>query len=208
MVRLITAILVSAILLTPVAPYAADLTFLKSVVQLQVPVPDAMGVGYMRTICTAVSIGDGEWLTAAHCVAEKTVRYYIMGDQAYVTGADADVDLAKLRTRRVSAPALPISARYPAPLDDVVVAGYPLGFNDVNVTKGVVSGYGNLPYEGGEWPVLMIAATGAPGNSGSPVLNDKGEIVSIVQAGFMPNTFSPQMAGVRLSALRAFLGLP
>lgn len=205
MKRLLLALICALAVVTPSA-YAVDLSFLQSVQPIAIPVPDANGIGFLREGCTASSIGPGEWLTAAHCVAGYTkFRYYIMGDEAHVTKYDAAKDLAKLRTYRASAPALKIALRSPEVLDPVLVPGFPLGWKNIEVAMGHVSGFQMHYIEEAYWPMMMINVTGAPGNSGSPVLNADHEIIGVVQVGWMPDTFSPKMGSVTHSVLREFL---
>lgn len=204
--RLLLTLALLVVFLVPSVCHTADLDFLQSVYPLQVPVPDENGIGKLAHICTVSSIGDGEWLTAAHCVAQYTTRrYYIAGDLVAVVKIDVNLDLAKLATRHAAAPALKVAETAPEITDPVIVAGYPLGFADVNVTLGTMSGYQLLEAEGTFWPYALFAVAGAPGNSGSPVLNTDREIVSVVQIGFARDTFSPQLGGVLYETLRLFL---
>jgi len=129
----------------------------------------------------------------------------VLGDEIAVTKLDVATDLAKLVTRRVSMPALKLSEIPPNLLDEVIVAGYPLGSADINVVMGRVSGFQLWVMQDIEWPFMFVAASGARGESGAPILNLKHELVSVVQMGFSQDSFSPQMGGVPFETLKTFL---
>jgi uncharacterized protein len=66
--------------------------------------------------------------------------------------------------------------------EDVLVAGYPYGEmfgDDINVTKGIVSGNRGL---GGDVGQFQIDAAVQPGNSGGPIYDGNGNIVGVVVA--------------------------
>lgn len=70
-------------------------------------------------------------------------------------------------------------------LDEVLVIGYPLGEPHIKFTTGIVSGFVSgdkyLPTQ----PLIQITAPLNPGNSGSPLLNNKGEVVGITSSGII-----------------------
>jgi S1-C subfamily serine protease len=65
--------------------------------------------------------------------------------------------------------------------DNVSVLGYPMGGDDLSLTKGVVSRIEDVKYVHGRSSSLAIQIDAAinPGNSGGPALNSKNEIVGI-----------------------------
>lgn len=186
---------------------ALDLRFLESVVVMTLPVPDAMGVGYLARGCTASSIGERQWVTAAHCVAGYTkLHYYILGDEVSVVKYDEETDLARLSTEIASRPALAVATGPLAAGDAVIVAGFPLGWKSVDVALGYVGSYQNYEWEPGMfWPLMMLNATGAPGFSGAPVLNEARELVAVVHIGFQRETFSPKLGATAAGVLKKFL---
>lgn len=82
-------------------------------------------------------------------------------------------------------PSLPLCyGTYPNPGDDIAVLGSPLGLANT-VTRGIVSAvrtssadsFSSLP-EG--VTLIQTDASVNPGNSGGPMVNDKGEVVGVV----------------------------
>ncbi|MCL4439412.1 MAG: trypsin-like peptidase domain-containing protein [Firmicutes bacterium] len=61
--------------------------------------------------------------------------------------------------------------------NEVIIIGNPLGFADV-VMKGYVAG--EIKLRGWNSPVVMVKGQIRPGSSGSPVLNNNGEVVAVV----------------------------
>ena len=172
-----------------------------------------------RNICTVSSINATLhlWLTAAHCVLDsgrsedgtywevETKGLLIDGHNVFVVKADSKVDLAILFTPEYSLPALHLSGKAPWWEDPVRVIGHPFGYPDVTIVAGTVSN----PSASVNQPdfadlYLFITAMIAPGNSGSPVVNQKGEIVSVLQIGW-GRGFSPG-GGVTFARLKAFAG--
>jgi len=138
--------------------------------------------GEGENICTTESVNErhGLWLTAAHCVepSDNFVRV-IMGKPAYVAYADPVIDLALLRSD-AKAPELRLGKR-PRFGDIVNVAGYPLGLGQFLTTWLRIS---NLEYKVEDRWFLVLDGTVLPGHSGSPVLDEDGRIIAVLQAGF------------------------
>jgi len=105
-----------------------------------------------------------------------------------VLGSDADRDLAVIAVAEPPARVRPIAAgtvKNVRPGDDVVVIGHPLGLL-WSVTSGIVSGIReNYPVGSGQAsaPRVTVVQTQAPvhpGNSGGPLLTDRGELLGII----------------------------
>jgi len=73
--------------------------------------------------------------------------------------------------------------------DKVATMGYPLGFNGLKVSVGVLSGYQVFQHA----LYMQMDASINPGNSGGPLVNANGEVVGINSAG-MPNANSMSFA--------------
>jgi S1-C subfamily serine protease len=137
---------------------------------------------------TAVHIGDGFLLTAAHVVGEERSLDIVDSrdneQQAPVLWSSAKYDVALARVpdpRRIAVSRLDCGKRAPEGTP-VTVVGHPLGMKFV-ATRGHIAS--NLPHslEGSpaEWRVVDI--TVAPGNSGGPVFDAAGKVVGLVSAG-------------------------
>lgn len=140
--------------------------------------------------CTTFSINEqrGVWATAAHCVEDNegvlvTNRdYRIAGEAASVLMWQHEWDLALLTGAKVER--LKLGDR-PDVGDSVSVTGFPWGFPSLPTFWGrVASVKAEIPY--GDKMLFDMAA--APGNSGSPVVDRDGEVVSVLQDSFQ--TFS------------------
>ena len=64
---------------------------------------------------------------------------------------------------------------------DITIAGYPLHglLGGLNVTRGTVTALNGI---GGDETILQISAPVQRGNSGGPIVNDRGEVVGVVVA--------------------------
>jgi S1-C subfamily serine protease len=213
MKRLLLAALSALLLANPALP--AKPKFLDSVRPLQALLPVVMqtdegdyrtGAEALRNICTTTSINAHYWLTAAHCVADLDKKAldahlrYIDGHLADVAQVSFDGDMAVLITQDYELPAVKFASMPPTWLDPLLIAGHPFGYDAVFVTQGTVANpYAKL--EDGYYMLFNVAA--APGNSGSCVFNQKGEVVSILQVGW-GRGFSPVSGGAPYWHLRQF----
>jgi S1-C subfamily serine protease len=144
-----------------------------------------------ETTGTGVVIDGQRVLTSAHLVTYATevhVQDRPGGDkvEADVQALGPDVDLAVLTVKDdkffQQRPALPRSRRLPKVQDAVTVYGFPVGGNDLSVTKGVVSRIDFGTYgTGGAGTVIQVSAAINPGNSGGPAVVH-GQMVGVVQS--------------------------
>lgn len=158
----------------------------------------------LRNICTVSSINQTlrYWLTAAHCV-EGDDALYIDGDLVREVYVNEDLDIAVVQTSKVSAPALRLASIRPDYLDRVILIGHPFGWGDAIITEGKVANPSTLPPSGigPDRKVMIVAAVGAPGNSGSAVLNARGEVIGVLQFGW-GRSFEPMFGAARLEDLQ------
>src|SRR5262245_24346818 len=145
----------------------------------------------VETIGTGVVIEGRRILTNAHVVmyaTEVSVQARPGGEkvEAKVQAMAPEVDLAVLTLKEdkffEKKPPLPRSDRLPGVQAAVSVFGFPIGGNDLSVTKGVVSRVDFGPYGGrGFGMVIQVTAAVNPGNSGGPAVVD-GKMVGIVHS--------------------------
>jgi Trypsin-like peptidase domain len=90
----------------------------------------------------------------------------------------ADIALLKIDVSSSKMKALPVCyAQYPSVGEEVVVIGNPLSLN-TTVTRGIVSGLRQDENQS----LIQTDAPVNPGNSGGPLLNQRGEVLGIVSA--------------------------
>lgn len=158
------------------------------------PAPKADKDDSDRTsIGTGVVITEqGAILTSLHVVhgASKIMVSFADGSEspAVITGLDPDNDLAVLRATQVPddlKPAVLVSTAGLRPGDEVAAVGFPFGYGP-SVSSGVVSGLKReFRAENGErvlGNLIQFDAAANPGNSGGPLVNNKGEVLGIVAA--------------------------
>src|SRR5262245_21814527 len=134
-------------------------------------------------------IDDKRILTNAHLVLYATdvhiqPRRGGAKIEAKVEVPAPDMDLAVLSVKDTmffdKHPPLPRAKKLPKVQDSVVVYGFPVGGNDLSVTKGVVSriDFGRY-YQQGMGLIVQVSAAINPGNSGGPAVVDD-QMIGIV----------------------------
>ena len=91
-------------------------------------------------------------------------------------------DLALLKGKFQPSTVLHLSTSSPELLQDVYVAGFPFGrkvSTGVKVTKGIIS---SLTGIGNNFSNIQIDAALQSGNSGGPILDEKGNVVGVAVA--------------------------
>lgn len=116
-------------------------------------------------------------------------------------GSVAVADLALVWTEDALPASLSIASDDPPVGTRVTAVGYPLG-GPLTTTKGKVLGYGPDPLGWSSLPMLINDAPIEHGSSGSPLIDDRGQLVGVAYAGG-----STQFA-VPVGALRQVLDDP
>lgn len=141
-----------------------------------------------ENFCTAFQINerDGLWASAGHCVA-AAMRHgkgmFIAGKEAILIeiGFDEHRDYAILEVHGIRATRLKLAPLAPRQGDRATIAGYPYGWPVLTVTSGHIAArlvtLGPVPVS----DVYDITIAG--GNSGSPVLNARGEVIGLLWGG-------------------------
>jgi S1-C subfamily serine protease len=132
---------------------------------------------------------DGTILTADHVIAgSKSIQVtYVDGTNspATVTTGDPKQDIATLTPAKLPETLVPaVLGGGVAVGDDVTAIGNPLGLTGTT-TNGVVSGLGRVlsrAKNGNLGGLIQFDAAVNPGNSGGPLINERGQVVGIVVA--------------------------
>jgi serine protease Do len=133
---------------------------------------DSSGTGFYVS-------SSGIVLTNAH-VVEGCTLIDVGGHEAKILEVSNDFDLALLSSQIDENTPYATFSPSPAELNsDVTVVGYPLTgiLGGLNVTRGAVS---SLKGIGGDIANMQISAPVQPGNSGGPIVNEKGQVVGVV----------------------------
>lgn len=182
--------------------------------------PDGFSAAQRMTVrvrnigCGSVSTGTGFALDAFHLV---TNRHVVSNSQSIEVsthdGRSIDVetasvttvaDIAIVTTETSMGGAFAVRAdEDPVAGDAITVVGYPNG-GRLTTTTGVVLGPAEDPIGGSVGTVLATSAVVQPGSSGSPVLNEDGEVVGVVYA----KNDSNQSFIVPVSTLNSLLAQP
>jgi len=136
----------------------------------------------VRYICTASHIGSGYFLTAAHCANSKIASYLIEGEAAKNILLDKERDVALFKVPALaSTPWSRLNCNSsPYVGQTIVMVGEPSGYDDIHSFGRVAS----APMEILLWDnVIWVNISGAPGSSGSPIYNNKGEVTAMLVGG-------------------------
>jgi S1-C subfamily serine protease len=133
--------------------------------------------------------GDGTILTADHVIAgSKSIQVtYVDGTSsaAVVATGDPKQDIATLTPAKLPATVVPAVLGGNVQVgDDVTAIGNPFGLTGTT-TNGVVSGLGRVlsrAKNGDIGGLIQFDAAVNPGNSGGPLINERGQVVGIVVA--------------------------
>lgn len=124
---------------------------------------------------------DGVIVTNAHVAHSGRTRVQLWDGREFdadITSRDSRIDLAELRIDAANLPAaLPADSSEVRPGQLAIAIGNPLGFVGA-LTTGVVHAVGSIPHLGSHsWVQADVRL--APGNSGGPLANARGEIIGI-----------------------------
>lgn len=150
---------------------------------------------------------DGHIITNHHVVDGcKTTKVNFRGSEieAKVLSIDKVNDIAILKTNINPNNIFPVSNEDVSLLEDVVVAGYPKGkkiSSAIKTHKGVVTA---LAGAGDNYSNFQTDATINAGNSGGPIVNQKGNIVGIAVATWAEEGVQGIHFGIKSSTLKTF----
>jgi serine protease Do len=138
---------------------------------------EALGTGFIVAASGLVA-------TNLHVVAGHAAIMVTLTDQrefrvVEVWNGDKDKDLVVLRIQARGLPVLSLGdSSQMHPGDAVVAIGHPLGLEDT-VSNGLISAIRKVD---DELTILQISAPIAPGSSGGPIFNDRGEVIGVSTA--------------------------
>ena len=149
----------------------------------------------------------GHIITNHHVVEEcKAVKVSFEGDEvkASVLAVDKRNDLAILKTNLTPSSVYSVSAKDAALLDDIVTAGFPLGKKisaSIKTSKGSVT---SLAGEGDNYSEFQTDAALNTGNSGGPIMDQKGNVVGVAVSKLFIEGVESFNFGIKASTLKAF----
>jgi S1-C subfamily serine protease len=162
----------------PLSPADIAARALPSVVTIRTE--DSLGTGF-------VVRADGWVATNLHVIVggshvKVTLRDARELDVVEVLSASAEHDLALVRVQAHGLPTVPLGdSDAMRPGDPVVAIGNPMGLEDT-VSNGLVSARRKVDDSDDGFEVLQVSAPIAPGSSGGPLFNDRGEVIGIATA--------------------------
>ena len=151
---------------------------------------------------------NGNTITNYHVIEGCELnKVYYNGNQfkANVVAVDKVNDIAILKTDIIPDRVLPISNDDVSLLEDVVVAGYPLGkqvSSAIKTHKGVVTALAGV---GDNYSNFQTDASINQGNSGGPILDQKGNVVGIAVATWIEEGVQGVHFGIKSSTLKTFI---
>lgn len=171
-----------------------------------------------RNICTATKINSRQdlWLTANHCVPPDGNPEIVMigGVRAVPFDRSEEKDLAVLFVPGLKAQTLKLARYRPVVGDKVKMWGHPIGSLTPQLFQGFISSlilpFENRDEETGELESteyhMMFDMAVCGGNSGSVVLNQNEEVISVLQIGVGQRPCMPWSGGSTWSDLVRFAG--
>jgi S1-C subfamily serine protease len=163
-------------------------------------VPAGSGTGFFVS-------NKGHIISNHHVIEScKSTKVSFKGDEieAKILAVDKVNDIAILKTNINPDRIFPVSNEDVSLLEDVIVAGYPLGkkvSSAIKTHKGVVTA---LAGAGDNFSEFQTDATINQGNSGGPVINQKGNVVGIAVALMDVNVGQNIFFAIKSSTLKQF----
>ena len=123
---------------------------------------------------------------------------------ANIIAVDKINDIALIKINKSFNQIFPVSEQDVALLEEVIVAGYPLGrhiSSSIKTHKGVIT---SLSGAGDNYSNFQTDAAINQGNSGGPIINQKGNVVGIAVATWVEEGVQGVHFGIKSSTLKTF----
>lgn len=198
--RKLAAFVLAAVLFVSSSISAAAPKILSSITPLQFSASDDS----LQNYCTAGKINGekGLWLTAAHCVDD---HMYMQGKPVFVIDVNEAKDLAVVMSPTAVGTPLQLADRPSDWGGRVETAGYSFGYPKPFYFTGNVAHPGFV-FPGEDQEFVLYDMPVAGGQSGSPILNNKGKLVGVMQVGFRAETFGVVSGGAPFRYVKEFAG--
>ncbi len=124
--------------------------------------------------------------------------------QSKIYAVDRTNDMAILKANISTSKVFPVASNDVQLLEDIIIAGFPLGKEvsaNVKVTKGSVSSLSGFADNSSNF---QTDAALNEGNSGGPIINDKGNVVGVAVATWVEEGVQGVHFGIKSSTLRSF----
>ena len=150
----------------------------------------------------------GHLLTNNHVVNGCTLSKISYKNKDYDTkliATDKTLDLALLKAELKPKTFINFSKDEAKKLNTIYVAGYPLGkglSDDLKISSGIVSSLKGFEDNSNE---IQIDAPINSGNSGGPIINEKGDLIAIAVSGMAKDQTEGINFGIKSSAAERFL---
>ena len=150
----------------------------------------------------------GYLLTNNHVVEGcklSKISYKNKDVDAKLIATDKTLDLALLKVKVRPKSFISFSKDEPKKLNEIFVAGYPLGkglSDDLKISSGIISSLKGFEDNSNE---IQIDAPINPGNSGGPIINKNGSLVGIAVSGMAKDQTEGINFGIKASAAESFL---
>ena len=159
---------------------------------------------------TGFFINKGGILVSNNHVIDSCDKNFVFYDgesyEAKVLGVDRVNDLALMKTNINPKSHFSISNQDASLLDDVIIAGYPLGKNisaSIKTTKGSVT---SLAGYGDNYSNFQTDAALNQGNSGGPIIDNRGNVIGVAVANFgKEEGIESFNFGIKSSVLKTFI---